>query len=168
MANEERKLTFPAGTDINLMLRFLMGDDSVKLEKHEIFTHIDDDNKCSRAFNVTLLQRYIDSRPRDFEIFNIVVDKRVYEQCKTLRGYEQPRLDRLTRDVILHKPVIFIELDGSYVMIDGTHRMIKAYELKMRVVPGYVVPESVWTHFLVPVEKGLTPEELLKRKSGIE
>jgi hypothetical protein len=157
-------MNFPKGTNLDEILSLMMGTHSVEIQ--EVFTHIDDEMKLTRKWNVTLLRRWLKNNPQP--LFNIVMDDRTYHFCKNLRGYEQHRLDRITMEVIDKIPVIFCMLeDGMTVMVDGTHRCIKAYEAGRRLIVGHILNKDVWEQFLMPVEEDITAEELLKKKSGL-
>lgn len=157
-------MKIPKGTSFDDVIAILSGIKEVQ----EVFTHIDEEMKVQRSWNVTLLIRYIEENKKDFPIFRIAVTKEGYNICKTSRGYEQHRLDRMTANILREKPVIYIELGNTHLMIDGTHRLMKAYELGWKSQPGYIVKEEVWKYFLVDnPNSNLSAEELLKKDSGL-
>lgn len=155
-------MKFPKGTPLDTVLGIIAGTHEIQ----EVFTHIDDDMKLTRKWNVTLMRRWLENNPRP--LYHIIMDERTYDICKRLRGYEQHRLDRMTVEIIDSQPVIFCLLeDAQTVMVDGTHRCIKAYDLGRRLIVGYILKKEDWEQFLMPVEEGISAEDLLKQDSGL-
>lgn len=157
-----RPIRFPKGTPWSEVLGVLKGTHAIR----ECFTHIDDEGKLTRKFDVTGIIEYCVENK--VEIVRVGMTLIGYNICKLERGYEQHRLDTITQQVIDNHPVVFCQLpDGTHLMIDGTHRYIKAWDLGKRFILSYLVPEGVWAQFLLPVDENLTAEELLKQDSGL-
>ena len=156
-------MKFPKGTPIEEILGLIAGTHEIQ----ECFTHIDDEMKLTRKFNVTLIKRWcLENKP---PISLVVVDEENYRICTTMRGFEQHRLDRITPEILDKEPVIFVWLpeDKTHLMIDGTHRCIKAYQLGRNLIKAYILNKDVWEQFLMPVDENITAEELLKMDSGL-
>ena len=167
MSNEDkpRGMRIPAGTPWDEVLGIIAGTH----EMLEVFTHIDDkDPTILTRYNVTALNRHC--HENKLQIFRVPITSEAAEICKNQRGVEQHRLDRLTEKSLLHPAIFCLQEDGSAVMVDGTHRVVWAWDHGYREIYGYVLKPEVWKPFILPLkdyEKGMTGEELLKKDSGI-
>lgn len=99
------------------------------------------------------------------EIFETPVELKFAEWVIKNRGVEQHRLDRITVQDLLAYPVTYCifptpeSLGGgfSHLLVDGSHRYVKASQLGFNTLFGRVVPENLWRKFQVEV-----PLELAK------
>lgn len=67
-------------------------------------------------------------------------------------GLEKHRLLRLTPQVIAQKPIINIEMpDGTYKIVDGSHRYVRAAMLGWKEIPSYLFPIALADDFKVDI-----------------
>ena len=102
---------------------------------------------------------------------NVPVEAYHAKYCMENRGVEEHRLARLYEGgpaVIEAQPIIFIKQeDGSMLLVDGTHRYITAFMLKMANVPAYFVPWLVAVPFIVEDAPDVDPDALMNSFSGL-
>lgn len=92
--------------------------------------------------------------------------------AQACRGLEQHRLKKWidwfyeNRGVHGMPPCMFCHWpeDDSHLLIDGTHRYAAAVYRGFEAVPAYLIPESVWKHYLVDLPDA---PELLTGYSGL-
>jgi len=155
-----RVFKFPAGSSLDEVLGIIEGTHVIK----ECFTHIDDNNKLTRKFDVSGINAYCVEHLKPYDG---VITEQGYITSKTQRGYEQHRLDAITQEIIDKNPLTFIvDTDRQLLMIDGTHRYIKAWDLGNRTIRAYVVEPDIWQNYLMPVDN-ISAEDLLKSPSGL-
>jgi hypothetical protein len=156
-------IRFPAGSNLDEVLGIIAGTH----ERLECFTHIDDKDPTKLTkYNVTGLNRYCVENK--VEIVLVPLTKEGALLCRNARGLEQHRYDRITEAVIDNLPVIFcLQEDGTGLLVDGTHRYARAWDLGYDEIRAYVLQPDQWKSFLLVVAEGLTAEELLKQDSGL-
>lgn len=113
-----------------------------------VFTHIDEDGITVTTFAVDRLKKAPEFLA--LEIVRTPVDAEGARFCREHRGVEQHRLDRITIDTITYNPVIYCNwAGGTHLLIDGTHRYVKASMLGLPFILARVVPEEIWRPFQV-------------------
>ena len=136
-----------------------------------VFTHITPQG-LTRHFNIDEADRIV--RSRSFPIIPIYVDPEFAQQCFIDRGIEQHRLDRLQPQHLL-SPLYFAHLPPTHnvdhkdrhLLIDGHHRIVRAYQLGWENIPAYVLEPEVWETILIHGLRDFTPEELQSKHSNI-
>lgn len=124
----------------------------------EIFTHIDPHDGEVRHFNATVMARIADEGLKcgAAQLVNAAFDDDYMEFCKTGAGLEQWKLDRLV-EPYLSMPIIGIKMyDGSVLMVDGHHRMMKHWLAGARTYKIVIFRYEVLDHFLVEMPKGFS------------
>lgn len=109
------------------------------------------------AFNVTKYLELFFQKPMRFS-------RRTFDITPELIGYvsgfihlDQATLDNMTPER-LNEPVCFAELsDGTLLLIDGHHRLMKRHQLKLTTVRGYVMPRRMLSK--IQVEHVKVPRE---------
>lgn len=95
------------------------------------------------------------------------------EFIRKSNGLEQSRLDRLPMEA-LKLPILFVlypDKGTDYtVLVDGTHRYVKAYEAGLKTLRAVFIPKEVWDTDACKIEGfpeyGST-EELHASRSGL-
>lgn len=136
----------------------------------QIFTHIEDNGK-SRSFLVETMAQFANEYPKAMQLKFILasVDASHVEYLRINGGIEQHRLDRL-KEPYSSIPLIGIEWEDKTIMIvDGNHRMIKAYEEGRKDLKMVIFKFPFWENFLLPEEltKKLVKEGALTNHSNI-
>ena len=134
-----------------------------------VFTHIDDDTGEVLHLAVDRLEACVKAHPKKFELCFFPVEGQIADYFRTNRGIERHRLDRITAQVMRDKPIIFAELQGKHLLVDGHHRYVKAHALGRTLIKSVVVPEKVWRLFEVDHAgyPEFTSEQLINSFSGI-
>jgi len=97
------------------------------------------------VFNITKMLKFIDDNKERFEIKNISVKE--YRRGTAI--INENHVDKVDITV----PVILAEISpGRYNVIDGNHRIEKAYRLGVQTVPTYVLIAKQHLPFLTTVE----------------
>ncbi len=86
---------------------------------------------------------------------------------ETNRGLEAHRQERL-RTVPTFEPIIAARYpeEGTYLLIDGSHRYVEALRRKDEWILAYLLEPSQWEPFTVDAPL-LSEERLLNRRSGL-
>jgi hypothetical protein len=131
--------------------------------KHVMFSHLDLEDGTQTYINITLLAEAV----KDLEIVQAPVCQKHAEFCIKYRGVETHRLQRLL-DVKPSDPVLFASWpDGTYLLIDGTHRYVAAAMRKEVEIKARIIPEEIWRKFQLVGVKDPNPMQTLSKFSGI-
>lgn len=135
-----------------------------------VFTHIDDVDGIETTYSITHIKRAIIAaqQAKTLQVGRVHVDHKFAKWCKTHRGIEKHRLDRIkTRDLKI--PVIFAmhEDKSTGLLIDGHHRYVKASGKMMRTLPAFLLPPSIWTECIVTGLDSVHAHKLINSYSGI-
>jgi hypothetical protein len=123
---------------------------SVVLE--EIFTFSDSHSGLTRSWNATAMVDYAQRHPNEIQRFVIGIEPEIVEMCRTKRGVEQWKLDRLTEPYLSY-PIVMVELESrTHLMVDGNHRYVRRSELGYTTIETYLFMQEQWTRFLVNVK----------------
>ncbi len=137
--------------------------------RDQIFTHFEEETGKERVFAATRLRLL--ARERDSEQAGVIRTWVGLEEAHVgvlfaRRGLEEARLLRALA-AQSYSPLLFcLMLDGSALLVDGSHTYAAAFIRGLRELRAYLVPECVWKNFLVEGLPGTTPEELLASHSG--
>lgn len=72
-------------------------------------------------------------------------------------GVERHRLERMTKQVIQQKPILIFNdpNDKSTLMLDGSHRYVRAFDFGMSAIQAFVIEEQELTQFEVSMPPAL-------------
>lgn len=136
----------------------------------QIFTHIDNITGKNTVYAATSLRLSCDRAVASGltqHLGETPIDERYAQLMMKVRGIERPRLRRAKKTTNYLPFLYCTQPDGTQLLIDGSHTYIARYMKGHKWALAYVVPQSVWEHFVV---EGL-PEEseasLLKSSSGV-
>ena len=108
----------------------------------EAFLFTPDDGTPQRHYDISSLRIRIQTNRVEFTIGDIPMGD-VYDFVLRNREADWERVDSLSL-VELNDPVIFLqEPDGSHILVDGTHRILRLAREGKRFVPAYMVPEHL-------------------------
>jgi len=92
-------------------------------------------------FNISKLLQHIKENPEEFTPQKVLV-KEYYSDFSN--DFEETSLINLCND-----PIIIAEISpGQYNVIDGNHRMYKAYKAKQEKIEAYIIKPETHTKFL--------------------
>lgn len=135
----------------------------------EIFTHIDDRTGVQTDWNATRLVAYLEEKKQ--ETVAVPVEEKHATFCMTDRGVEEDRITRLCKSLeAIKKPIVFVILEDdserSHLLVDGTHRYVLHYRLKVDWISAYMVPFAEVKQFII---EGLSPTNTvdLMKYSGL-
>lgn len=134
-----------------------------------IFTHIDDKTGVVTTYSITHLWQAVQHAVKEgLKPSRVHIDRKFAKFVREERGIERYRLNRIKKKH-LNEPVLFAtQFDGSNLLIDGSHRYVKAANLMQRTIPAFILPPEVWYPFTMEDEdQSLTSDDLLRMKSGI-
>jgi hypothetical protein len=134
----------------------------------ELFTHLDDEDGVQRSYAVTRLRAHLAAHPEVGRREPIVVDEAHTTFCITHRGIETYRLLRL-RAEDMAQPMLFVGSPdaGKVLLLDGTHRYVRAYLIGIKVLPAIFIPAELANEFLVVDVPPMDADDLMKTPSGL-
>jgi len=88
--------------------------------------------------------------PTQVQRVTLDIEPHIVEVCRTKRGVEQWKLDRL-RDPYLSFPIVMAELESrTHLMVDGNHRYVRRSQIGYTSIQAYFFSLGQWEPFLVP------------------
>ena len=134
----------------------------------ECFTHVDDTTGVQTTYAVKMLFDHISTHEDQVEKWSIPVEEHHAKYCIKNRGVEQDRLKILMGNVeYLKKPIVMLAMpDGSHLLVDGTHRYVCYWMLKVPSIPAYMVPFDVAKPFIIE-DAPQMEEDALMEWSGL-
>lgn len=132
----------------------------------EFFTHISDDGTNTQTtYAVSAITKNLEQL--GWPVVLIPVEQHHAMYCLQHRGVEERRLKRL-REVDLDRPIIFVhQLDGTHLLIDGTHRYVKAFMTGRTEIRAHIVHVSLVAPFIVEDAPKMTEDQLFNTESGL-
>ena len=117
----------------------------------EVFTHVDDVSGKQTSYNVTALYTHVSEHEDQVEKWRLPVEEHHAKYCITNRGVERDRIDVLMqKPEYLAKPILMVAMsDGSHLLVDGTHRYVTFWMLKVPEIPAYMIPWAVAEPFVI-------------------
>lgn len=113
-------------------------------------------------FNTDLLERIRLQKPEYFRLTTLEVSPEIYDLVVNQFGIEESHLPRID-DERLKQPGLGAHFDDmGFVLVDGSHRLVKRYRRGMRTFDVYVTTREVWELCLIdpgPVMKALFDSE---------
>jgi hypothetical protein len=123
-------------------------DREMRVTDH-IFSYERADTKEVLYFNTCLLERIRVQHPEWFRRITLDVTPEIYDLVLHGRGIEEDHLARLSAER-LEQPGLGIFFDeGSFVLVDGNHRLTQLYRLGKRTMDVWCTPRPVWDLCLV-------------------
>lgn len=135
--------------------------------REKIFTHISDD-WGEIVFAVNRLKKAVigELNAERLSWVCIAIEPSLAKYIFKFNGIEGHRLTRIS-EFNLDEPLLFCDKEGKQILVDGNHRYVRRYQLGKREALAVIVPEALWKDFVVTGLPEGTPEELMKRFSGI-
>lgn len=100
-------------------------------------------------FNTDLLERIRLQRPEWFQLTTLDIPPEIYNMILTQFGVEEAHLARID-DERLAKPGLGVHFeDAGFVLVDGSHRLVKRYRLGMRTMDVWTTVRPVWELCLI-------------------
>jgi hypothetical protein len=128
-----------------------------------VFSHVDDKTGEVRHFAVERLNKHIERMAVPPKRLEVKIDYQFAAFAITRRGIEPHRFERITPADIAQYPILLAHMPGvgrdtpdNHLIIDGSHRYVKAATLGWKTIPAYELPEELWKEFLIRI-----PEELV-------
>ncbi len=126
--------------------------------RDQVFTHVSHDTGEIRHINVSELIRQMDAGKIAGSHRFMAIDDDLYRQVLEQQGIERGHLRNITFDQAAYDPTIILEImeDGAtnHVIIDGNHKLVKAYEMGLRCRPAiFLSPEQVEPFLVHPPER---------------
>jgi hypothetical protein len=130
----------------------------------ECFTHIDDTTGVQTTYAVTALYKHVSTHEDQVEKWSVPVEEHHAKYCITNRGVERDRLEVLMGKAdYLAKPIMFIHMpDGQHLLVDGTHRYVCYWMLKITNIPAYMIPWDVAKAFVLEDAPSIEEEKLME------
>jgi len=135
----------------------------------ECFTHIPDDGGPHVTYNVTKLVTHIEAHRDQVQLVSVPVDEEHARYCLENRGIEQDRIRiLLAHPDYLKQPVVFLHKaeEDSHLLVDGSHRYVIYWHLKMSIIPAYIVPWEMAQPFIIE-DAPQTDEKVIMSWSGL-
>lgn len=146
-----------------------------KLDRSDIlFTHLDSDTGTQTHYAISRISALEIITGLDegwIKAACVPIDNWMANYCMNNRGIEQHRLQPLLDAPIPFTPMIFVEQDdGTYLLIDGTHRYAAYHKRGTDQAPAYLISKEQNRRFVVtgfPKALETDGDSLLKSFSGI-
>ena len=138
-------------------------DDEGNVSSTEIcFSHVDDIDGTVRHFAIDRIVKAITLGQMTPRILEFPIDPMFAVYAMQHRGIEQHRFQRITPQDVAHYPVVLAHMpgvgkdtQGNHLIIDGSHRYCRAFQLGWKTLRGYELSPAMWEPFLIDI-----PEEL--------
>ncbi len=120
------------------------------------FTWVDYDDGEVLCFAVDRIEKQIQSdyRQPGISAHLIDVEPGLVKHLWKKHGLEPHRLARLMPEQVDHWPPILIaEHKDRHIMIDGGHRMVRAYQFGVEQIPGWLISADVWRPYLIDLSQ---------------
>lgn len=115
----------------------------------EIFTYHYAQTGVTWNFNATKMFAHASQPDSGIECVEVPIDAWFAEFVRRHRGIEQWRLDRL-QEPYLSLPIVGVDMpDGTFLTVDGHHRLMRQYQLGRSWIACYRYPLGQWEHFLI-------------------
>ncbi len=126
------------------------------------FSHVDPVEGTVRHFAVDRIGKAIALGQMKPEILEFPIDPMFAVYAMQHRGIEQHRFQRITPQEIAHYPLVLAHIPGvgkdtkgSHLIIDGSHRYCRAFQMGWKTLRGYELTTEMWEPYLINI-----PEEL--------
>lgn len=147
----------------------------LRLEKQEMFTHLDDDDVL-RVFCIGEMNRFVKEHPKctDLLYSKVPIDEGLIGHIQENMEIEEKRVRRMKKPYLV-QPCLGIIWGGDrpseeITVVDGNHRIVKLWQKGKRFANVVVFKRPFWENFLVPdhLAQEMNEEaDLLTRDSGI-
>jgi hypothetical protein len=129
----------------------------------ECFTHVDEVTGVHTTWAAGALYQFCVDNPDKVEPGTVPVDEEHAHFCFTHRGVEQERFAAFVQHPeFLKKPILFVRMpNGSHLLVDGTHRYVCLYALKIPTARAYVVPYDIAQPFIIEDVPQTSDEEVM-------
>jgi hypothetical protein len=98
-------------------------------------------------FAMTRMRTYLESS--ELPVIDVALTKELIFAIASSNGLEEEHFDRQS-DEKLEQPVIMFDCDdGSHIVADGSHRMVRRFLKYIFFVPAWSVPERIWRRFII-------------------
>lgn len=123
---------------------------------NQLFSHTSVTTKETIHVDVAALRSALGNKSfKGADLRFMGIPKDLYDQILEQQGIEQDHLARITPDAAAHEPALILEeTPQSHIIIDGNHRIIKAYQIGLRSKPAiFVTPEAIAPFLHTPPER---------------
>jgi hypothetical protein len=98
-------------------------------------------------FAITRMRMYLESL--DLPIIEAALTKELILAVASSNGLEEEHLERQS-DEKLDQPIIMLDCgDGTHIVADGSHRMLRRFLKGLFTAPTWSVPEHIWQRFII-------------------
>lgn len=120
-------------------------------KQEQVFTHHEFETDITRHIHVTRLWNAIEARHVKFDVRMMAIDDELYHLICENQGIERSHLATITPDQAAYDEGLAIEFDGGtrHIIVDGNHKIVRAYEMGLRRRPTIFVAHTALLPFLV-------------------
>lgn len=128
----------------NEMIPLLIYDDEFIIKPHDSKTEVYSMGDIN--INITALMADIEKNPKAYPISEIQADWVFWHACKP----DKIDVAYAMNETDLHQPLLFIEKKiGQYVCADGFHRLYRAYQEEVKMVPIHRLSVTQYLPYLL-------------------
>lgn len=141
-----------------MALKVRIGDDydhDTTSGVREVFRHVDLDGLV-RHFSIPTLTRMIRTKPEDWSLSSLPLTKVDVDHVLKNNGVEKERIKAYPLSKLDIPGIACIFPEGSILIVDGSHRLVKRFRRGLKTMEFYMAPENVWKAALID------PAQLLK------
>lgn len=114
----------------------------------QTFSHIDA-NGVQRVFSIPFLERHRARHPNDWELLPIDIDRATMRFFLRERGVNLDVARKISLQRMEEPGIACWMADGSGLVVDGSHRLVKRVLQGCRVMVLWMCHEDVWAQSLV-------------------
>lgn len=109
--------------------------------KDQIFTFISSETDKTIHVNVTKLVMAIDAKGVKSSFRFMALTEHLYQLILTKQGVERAHIDKnISYDEAAYDPAVILEDGDTHIIVDGNHKIVKAFEMGLRRRPAIFVP----------------------------
>lgn len=152
MANEDVKnaVTELSDADVEWMITNFNNRD-------QVFTFIDADTGDAIHVSITRLGEGLDQRRIGGTEFRFMaLTEQLYTLILEKQGVERQHVETVSPDVAAYDPALVLEDGDTHIIVDGNHKIVKAYEMGLRRRPAIFIPYSEIGPYLYTVPEGVS------------
>lgn len=125
--------------DGHLVIDFRLG----VVPSQQIFSHCDPEGTY-RYFDINRLYRIAAENPAVFPVLSAPIDPAVVEYIREKQGIEAEHVKGMTQSRVMEPGLILQFDDGTYVILDGNHRIVKRHAMGLpeMIFYGFSEPEA--------------------------
>lgn len=114
----------------------------------EVFSHTDTDGTV-RHFSVPMLRASIRTRPNDWRLQTVPINRAFAAEIRRCSSVEEARLKAYPLSKLDEPGIACIFPDTAVLVVDGSHRIVKRVARGLKEMRFWMAEEAVWRECVV-------------------